>query len=281
MKIYKFKSYAKINLTLNIINKSSNSKMHKIESLVSFIELADIIKISENGLHKHQVTFDGKFSNNISAKNTVSKVLRLLDKKKYLKGKKYLIKITKNIPQKSGMGGGSMNAAGILNFFFKKKIISLDQFKNFAKKIGSDVMLGLNNKTKVLFSDNSLKELNKKISYYCILIKPKFGCSTPKVFSKNKTFTKKQYFKNKKLPVTKQHIANGKNDLEHSALKMYPKLYTLKNRLLSFKMGEFIRMTGSGSTIVVYFNSKTSAENAFKIYKRKFNKNWCILSKII
>ena len=281
MKIYKFKSYAKINLTLNIINKSLRSKMHQIESLVSFIDLADIIKISENRLKKHQVIFDGKFSNNISAENTVSKVLRQLDKKKYLKGKKYLIKITKNIPQKSGMGGGSMNAATVLNFFFEQKIINFNQVRNFAKKIGSDVMLGLNNKTKILFSDNSLRELNKKIFFYCILIKPRFGCSTKKVFSKNKIFSNKKYFKNKSLSVTKQDIVQGKNDLEHSALKMYPKLYTLKSRLLSFKMGEFIRMTGSGSTIVVYFNSKISAENAFKIYKRKLNKNWCILSKII
>ena len=281
MKIYKFKSYAKINLTLNIISKSLHSKMHRIESLVSFIDLADIIKISENRLQKHQVIFDGKFSNNISAENTVSKVLRQLDKKKYLKGKKYLIKITKNIPQKSGMGGGSMNAATILNFFFKQKIINFNQLRNFAKKIGSDVMLGLNNKTKILFSDNSLRELNKKISFYCILIKPGFGCSTKKVFSKNKIFSNKKYFKNKSLSVTKQDIVEGKNDLEHSALKMYPKLYALKSRLLSFKMGKFIRMTGSGSTIVVYFNSKISAENAFKIYKRKLNKNWCILSKII
>ncbi len=281
MRIYKFKSYAKINLTLNIINKSLNNKMHKIESLVSFIDLADIIQISENSFRKHQVIFDGKFSNNITSENTVSKVLRLLDKKKHLKGKKYLIKITKNIPQKSGMGGGSMNAAGILNFFFKQKIISFNQVRNFAKKIGSDVILGLNNKTKILFSDNSLKELNKNFFFHCVLVKPKFGCSTNKVFLKNKIFTKKQYFKNKKLSVTKQHILKGKNDLEHSAFKMYPKLYALKNRLLSFKMGEFIRMTGSGSTIVVYFNSKISAENAFKIYKRKLNKNWCILSKII
>ena len=45
------------------------------------------------------------------AKNTVNKVMNLMDRENILKGKKYLIKIKKNIPQKAGLGGGSMNAA--------------------------------------------------------------------------------------------------------------------------------------------------------------------------
>ena len=73
----------------------------------------------------------------------------------------------------------------------------------------------------------------------------------------------------------------NKNDLENSAFRLYPGLGRLKDRLLSLKLGKFVRMTGSGSTIVIYFNSKVLAKNAFKIYKRKLNKNWCILSKII
>ena len=39
--------------------------------------------------------------------------MKFMDKENLLKGKKYLIKIKKNIPQKAGLGGGSMNAASI------------------------------------------------------------------------------------------------------------------------------------------------------------------------
>ena len=38
----------------------------------------------------------------------------LLDEKNYLNDKKFNIKIIKNIPQQSGMGGGSINAASLL-----------------------------------------------------------------------------------------------------------------------------------------------------------------------
>ena len=43
----------------------------------------------------------------------------------------------------------------------------------------------------------------------------------------------------------------------------------------------FARMTGSGSTMIAYFNSKKDAENAHKILKKKYKNYWCILSKTI
>ena len=44
MKFSKIKSYAKVNLSLNVI-KRLPSKFHKIESLVSFINLHDLINL--------------------------------------------------------------------------------------------------------------------------------------------------------------------------------------------------------------------------------------------
>ena len=97
----------------------------------------------------------------------------------------------------------------------------------------------------------------------------------------NKTFSKKQYFFNKKANINDHMISHSKNDLEISAFKKYPQLKTLKNKLLENQKAKFVRMTGSGSTLVVYFKSKVSAKKALKMYKRKLNKCWCILSKII
>ncbi len=198
MRIHKVKSHAKVNLSLNIIKKSAKDNMHKVESIVTFIKLADIIQISETRLDKHNIIFDGKHSKGITNINSISKALSLLDKNNYLRGKKYLIRITKNIPQKSGMGGGSMNAASVLKYFIKKKYINYNQAKKLAKKIDSDTILGINNNLKILYSDNSIKELKKKIRFFVVLLKPKFGCSTKKIYSKNKIFSKKQYLKKKK-----------------------------------------------------------------------------------
>ena len=281
MKVHKLKSYAKININLNITGKSVSKKIHFIESLVVFISLSDLINIQETNYKSHQVIFKGEFYKGITKKNTVIKLINLLDKKKLLGKKKYKIVIKKNIPQKSGMGGGSMNAATILSFFFKRGLLNLKQTKIYAKKISSDVILGLTNKSKILHSNGNVKETKKKIKYTVLLVKPFYGCSTKEIFAMNKTYSKKQYFFNKKANINERMIAQSKNDLEISAFKKYPKLKILKNKLLENQKAEFVRMTGSGSTLVMYFKSKVSAKKAFKMYKRKLNKCWCILSKII
>ena len=281
MKVHKLKSNAKININLNITGKSASKKIHFIESLVVFIGLSDLINIQKTNYKSHKVIFKGRFYKGVTKKNTVLKLLNLLDKKKLLGKKKYKIVIKKNIPQKSGMGGGSMNAATILSFFFKKGLLNLKQAKICAKEISSDVILGLTNKSKILHSNGNVKEIKRKIKYTVLLIKPFYGCSTKEIFAMNKTFSKKQYFFNKKTNISDRMIVQSKNDLEISAFKKYPKLKILKNKLLENKKAEFVRMTGSGSTLVMYFKSKVSAKKALKMYKRKLNKCWCILSKII
>ena len=123
MNVCRIKSYAKINLALNVTGKLT--LLHKIESIVSFIDLHDLIFIKNTNKKSHQISFYGKFSQNISSNNTVRKLFIILEEKKLLKDKKFQIKIKKNIPQKAGLGGGSMNAATILNFLIKKKFINI------------------------------------------------------------------------------------------------------------------------------------------------------------
>ena len=272
------KSYAKINLSLNIVSKRKINNLHQIESLVALIDLADEIKISEIRSKKHKVIFRGKYSKGIPKFNTITHLLALLEKEKIVK-KKYQILVKKNIPQKSGMGGGSMNAASILSFFLKKKILTKKLSEKFAKKIGSDVILGLNKFPKIYLPNGKIRVLKTRIKYYLLLVKPNFGCSTRKVFSANKVFSKSKLGKLKN--VSKTMIINSENDLENSAFRLYPNLFKLKNKLLSWKKAEFVRMTGSGSTLVMYFNKEVSAKNALKMSKRKLNNCWCILSKVI
>ena len=127
MQYNKIKSHAKINLVLNIVGKSS--LLHKIESIIAFIDLHDVIMIKRTNSKNHSITFNGKFSKHINKKNTVSSLLQILEKKKLLKNKKFKIKINKKIPNKAGLGGGSMNAANILKYFIKRKIIKLNNKK--------------------------------------------------------------------------------------------------------------------------------------------------------
>ena len=59
MNFRKIKSNAKINLALNVVGKSK--RLHKIESLIAFIDLHDVILLKRIYLNKHQIIFNGKF----------------------------------------------------------------------------------------------------------------------------------------------------------------------------------------------------------------------------
>ena len=279
MRVYRINSRAKINLNLNIIRKSKKKKLHLIESLVCFVNLSDKIYINKSKSKYNKVKFIGKFSKKITKKNTVTKLLSLLDKDNVLKNK-YKILVKKEIPLQSGMGGGSMNAANILKYFFKKKLINSKKLKKYSLKIGSDVILGLNNKPKILYRDGSIKEVTDIKKYHILIVKPAFGCSTKKIYSSNKIFSKSE-FNISKEKIVKNVILNGKNDLEKSAFNLYPALKKIKNLLNQNEKANFVRMTGSGSAIIMYFNSNKFAKNALKIYKRKLNNCLCIITKII
>ena len=116
-KIQFIKSYAKINLCLNIINKKK--KLHKIQSLFSLVSLHDKICAFPIKKKNHKIFFKGKFSKNIPRINTIQKTLKLLEKEGLLKKKLYVI-VYKNIPQKSGLGG-RVNEFSIFNQIINQK----------------------------------------------------------------------------------------------------------------------------------------------------------------
>ena len=282
MNFFKVKSYAKLNLSLNVIKKKSK-KLHVIESLVTFINFYDLIYIREIKAIKHKIKFLGKFSKNITKNNTVDNLLNLLDEKNLLKGKKFEIKIIKNIPQKSGMGGGSMNASSIIKYLLKKKIInsSKKSINNIMKSIGSDVPLGMNLKNTIMSQTGKLTTNDKKIGLYALIVKPNFGCSTKVVYLKTKVQTKPKYNKPRISFFSIKNIINSNNDLEKAAFKLNPKLKKLKLFLSNLPNAMCVRMTGSGSSMVAYYRSKKEALKGLGLFKKKYKNYWCIISKTV
>ena len=281
MSFIEVKSFAKINLALNVTGKSR--LLHKIESIVSFISLCDLILIKKIKEPDHQISFYGNFSKNIDTNNTVVKLFKILDEKKLLKDEKFQIRIKKNIPQKAGLGGGSMNASSVLNFLIKKKIIKIGkkQILNISSLIGSDVILGVNQSSAILKSNNIVKKFSKCPIFHTLLVKPNFGCSTKEIYSKVKKITNSKFNNPKKLMFNPKYLARQENALEVAAFSRYPRLKKIKSFLENLQNPLFVRMTGSGSILVAYYQSKKDCELAKVQFKRKFENYWCNTSKTL
>ena len=152
MKKFKVKSFCKINLSLRVLKRLCDG-YHNIKSLITFCDLHDVISIHKIKGLNDKISFSGRFKNGINKKsNTITKVLYLLRKRKLFKKQAFKINIEKNIPHGSGLGGGSSNAADVLNFFNSKMLLKLNkkEISKIANQIGFDTPISLEKKNTIL-----------------------------------------------------------------------------------------------------------------------------------
>ncbi len=281
----KLKSYAKINLFLKVLKK--NKFFHKIQTLITQINIADLISIEENKDLKDKIIFYGPFKSKIEKNNTIYKVLNLLRKHFPILRKIYFkILINKKIPHGSGLGGASSNAAVIFNYLVLKYKILISEKKKISllSKIGMDCPLFINQRPKFVFSyGEKFYTLNKNINFNVLLIYPNLKLSTKKVFKHNKVFSNKivynsSTFDEKKL---KKDLVFFKNDLYVSASTLSAKISEITNFISKFENLVLCSMTGSGSCCFAIFKDKKSLLNAKKIAKKRFKTYWTVVTKTI
>ncbi len=78
-----------------------------------------------------------------------------------------------------------------------------------------------------------------------------------------------------------KNLKKMNNSLESIAFSKYSKLRSIKIFLENLKTPEFVRMTGSGSALVAYFQSKDRCDKAKKLFNEKYKNYWCMTSKTI
>jgi len=285
VKNFKIKSFCKINLSLRVIKKLNNN-YHNIISLITFCDLHDVILISKTKSLKDKISFSGKFKKGINKKsNTVTKILNLLRRAKLLENQAFKINIRKNIPHGSGLGGGSSNAADLLNYFNSKMKLKLSKkkIKQLANQIGFDVPINLERQNTLLTGKkDEILRLNQKFKLNLLIVYPNLICSTKIIYKKNKKIslsTPQSFFcikNNKKLI---NLLKNENNDLEEAVIKIYPKVKKIIDYIKSIKGCYFSRITGSGSACIGIFSNMKNAIYARKLIKLKYPNYWCVVSK--
>ena len=280
------KSFAKINLNLSVLKKQKKN-YHIITSLITFCGLYDAIEIKKKNQYDI-INFSGKFKKGINRKkNTITKLLYLLRSRGFLKNKFFKINIQKNIPHGSGLGGGSSNAATLLNFFNKKMKLKIKNIylNKIAREIGFDVPITLEKKnTFFTGKEPNILRLNRDFKLNVLLVYPNIKCSTKNIYKINKIFTPLKAYPNfkkiKKVDLINYLILEG-NDLETAAVKLYPKIEKVI-KFIKIQNGCYLsRITGSGSACIGIFSSTSKAIQAKNLIKLKFSKYWCVVSRTI
>jgi 4-diphosphocytidyl-2-C-methyl-D-erythritol kinase len=110
MNTKKYKSHAKVNLGLKVVNKREDG-YHNIDSLFVELDLHDTISFTPSDTFSLSTNFSDL---PIDGSNLVTKSYNLLHPHKGKSTTEYSIYIEKKIPMGSGLGGGSSNAATTL-----------------------------------------------------------------------------------------------------------------------------------------------------------------------
>ncbi len=164
------KTYAKINLTLDIVGVRKDG-MHLLNSIVSFINIFDtmLVKI---GFNRHISFIPHPIEN-----STVHKLLDLLNIP-------MSIMVYKHIPIGRGLGGSSSNAGGLLASLVHLGIINKDTATNIAPKIGADVTMYLYHSPMIMegIGEKITPAPGLPIPEHLYLIIPDFPSPTPLIY---------------------------------------------------------------------------------------------------
>lgn len=270
--ITSIKAYAKINLALNVYDKLENG-YHNIDMVTIPLSLHDTIELES--LPKGYGTFIT--SDDVSLptdESNLSNVALTKFKEKFPFDRNFLIHIYKRIPMSAGLGGGSADAAAVINALKKKlKINILDEdLISLGSSIGADVPFCLYNKpARCKGIGEKLEFFTLKKKYYVLLIKPSQGVSTKDAYETFDTLNPKPELSNidnliKALEEGNDEIIakEMKNSLQESAIKFVPEIHriieTLKNDGFDMTM-----MSGSGSTV---FSMSTNYQALLKESKK-------------
>ena len=137
----KIKTPAKINLTLEIVNKRPDG-FHNIRSIMQLLDLYDYLTFKVEKSYKTSINLTGT-SDEIpyNEKNLVYKATKLFLDKTNIENYKIDIYIEKHIPVSAGLAGGSTNAAGTLyglNKIFNNPLTK-EELHELCGTLGSDL----------------------------------------------------------------------------------------------------------------------------------------------
>ena len=275
MKSLHIRSYAKINLCLNITGKRKDG-YHELDMVMVPISLhdslvVDLLKKSPDNF----VTVDdfsiGSFNYNL-ATFSIDKLRSV-----YHFDEKFRILIHKVIPIQAGLGGGSSNAACSLKAV--NDLLQLgasdEELMEIGKTLGCDIPFFVKCKpARCKGLGEILEPTEIKNNYYVLIVKPEAGCSTREVYLAADSMD---------LPVCNvdnviKALQEGDDDLlaasmgnalQAPAITLVPQIQTIIDELHDCGL-KIVQQTGSGSAVFALSTDKKLLKKVLKQFENKY-----------
>ena len=253
-------AYAKINLALHVRRRREDG-YHDIETLFAFAQHGDQLQASLSD--RLDLTIDGPFGSGLSADDdnlVMQAANRLRAHFSITDGAS--IRLTKNLPIASGIGGGSADAAAaarLLNRLWDIQA-SEQELADILAPLGADIPACVFSRTSFGSGTGTAIELRDDSNVparHLLLVNPLQSVSTAAIF--------KAWDGEDRGPVARgdiwQATISGRNDLEPIAAGICPAITDILD-VLARANPAMVRMSGSGATCFALFNEAKDLEKA-------------------
>jgi 4-diphosphocytidyl-2-C-methyl-D-erythritol kinase len=242
-------AFAKLNLTLHVTGQRDDG-YHLLDSLVCFAAIGDRVQMSSGPL---SLSIDGPFATGLQADDD-----NLCLRAARLTGGDAAIRLTKNLPVASGIGGGSADAAAVLRGMAQMGHAMADA----PEQLGADVPVCIGSVTaRMQGVGEQITPLHALPPLHLVLVNPRVAVSTPQIF---KAMTRRNNPPMPDIPVFADTAAliawlrTTRNDLQAPAMAIAPVIADVLTALDGLGAG-FSRMSGSGATCFGMFDNADSA----------------------
>ncbi|MDO5612420.1 MAG: 4-(cytidine 5'-diphospho)-2-C-methyl-D-erythritol kinase [Paracoccus sp. (in: a-proteobacteria)] len=248
---------AKLNLTLHVTGRRGDG-YHLLDSLVVFARVGDVIALSSGAL---SLRIDGPFAPGLGAgdDNLCLRAARAI-------GGDAAIRLTKNLPVASGIGGGSADAAAVLRGFARQGLA----LPASPERLGADVPVCLAGRPARMRGVGEMLDPVPAIPPVpVVLVNPGVAVATPAVFA---ALDRRD---NPPMPAPDWRDAEGlirfaaacRNDLQAPAIRIAPAIGDVLDALTATG-ARLARMSGSGATCFGLFDTPAQARAAADALRR-------------
>ena len=287
MEMLTIKAYAKVNFSIDILGIRPDG-YHEVAMIMQTIPLADVITITAEprgpdsaGPEEESAIVIRTTSEALpeDARNLAYRAARAVLRSAPGFRDRLIIHIRKESPMGGGLGGGSADAAAVINGLNQLLSLGLSdgQLCEIAAGIGSDVPFLLHKGAAFAQGRGTeltpLPELNQG---WLLLVNPGFSVSTAEVYRSFDTMEipgeahpdsrlLKEALRQKNVGA---FCENMKNVLEYPAFALRPELAVLKKEIRSSGAAAAC-MSGSGATVFGWYSQIRTARKALKYFSGK------------
>ena len=275
---------AKLNLGLEVLGRRHDG-YHTLWSLVVFADIGD--RLSYRPGARFALELAGPFGGSLEgeAENLVDRAAHLLAEREGMMPTGTL-RLEKNLPVASGIGGGSADAAAtlrLLNLAWEAER-SEASLKALGLELGADVPVCVGSRPAVMSGIGERLETAPALpSFGLVLVNPGLQVPTGKVFKQLASPERDPMpvhgpspssFRN--LDELIAFLKGHPNDLEAPARAVAPEIGDVIGAIAAAPSCRLARMSGSGATCFGIFDSRAEADRAAAALRAAEPQWWCV-----